>query len=259
MSTQPFRIELANDHHIVGDAHDGDGPSYVFLHGLGSVRTGEKSESLRLHAKSRDHGFLRFDMRGHGESSGQLGTVPVSELIADVVRILERTGPAYVIGSSLGGLVGAHAAAARPDLVRRLALLAPAFGLMPNITAHIDKQNRMSTSEGLNFEVLPEVIEDALALDERSLPTRITVPTLIVHGTDDDVIPQMVSEHFFAAMPAAQKQLWIVPGGDHRLNTVATEIWQRTDELPDGNFPDSAPSDSAPSGSTPPNRGPANP
>ena len=249
MSTKPFRIELANDHYIVGDAHDGDGPTYVFLHGLGSVRTGEKSESLRLHAKARDHGFLRFDMRGHGESSGRLGHVPVSEMIADAVRILERTGPAYVIGSSLGGLVGAHAAALRPDLVRRLALLAPAFGLMPNLTAHIDEQNRMSTNEGLSFDVLPEVIADARALDERSLPTRITVPTLIVHGTDDDVIPQIVSERFFAAMPPTQKQLWIVPEGDHRLNTVATEIWHRTDKLPDAVLPETERPDAGPANS----------
>src|SRR5690606_8023100 len=117
VSTQPFRIELAGDHYIVGDSHEGDGPAYVFLHGLGSVRTGEKSESLRMHAHTKKRSFQRFDMRGHGESSGQLGRIPVSELINDAILVLERTGPAVLIGSSLGGLVGAHVAAQRPDLV----------------------------------------------------------------------------------------------------------------------------------------------
>lgn len=232
MSTQPFRIEFANDHHLVGDSHDGDGPCYVFLHGLGSVRTGEKSESLRNHAHARGQAFLRFDLRGHGESSGQLGRVAVSELIADVVRVLERTGPANLVGSSLGGLVGAHAAALRPDLVKRLALLAPAFGLMPKLSKRVDAQGCLTTGEGTPFYVEPEVILDAEQLDERSLPQRLTVPTLLVHGTADDIIPPIVSEMFFAAMTSEHKQLWIVPDGDHRLNTVATEIWHRIDALP---------------------------
>ncbi|MCK5941116.1 MAG: alpha/beta fold hydrolase [Planctomycetes bacterium] len=232
MSTTTFRLELDGGHHIVGDERAGDGPHYVFLHGLGSVRAGEKSASLLAHASARGRGFLRFDMRGHGDSSGQLGRVAVSELVADGVRILERTGPANVVGSSLGGLVAAHVAARRPDLVRRLALLAPAFGLMPRIRQHLDQDGFMHTSEGPSFFVEPRVRDDAESLDEQGLPTRLQVPTLLVHGSDDDIIPQQVSEWLFASIPHEHKQLWIVPGGDHRLNTVATDIWRRLDELP---------------------------
>tara|TARA_R110002072_G_scaffold174303_3_gene329383 strand:+ start:79222 stop:79926 length:705 start_codon:yes stop_codon:yes gene_type:complete len=231
VSTQPFRIELADDHHIVGDSHDGNGPSYVFLHGLGSVRTGEKSESLREHARARGHGFMRFDLRGHGDSSGKLGQIPVSELIADTIKVLEHNGPAILVGSSLGGLVGAHVAAARPDLVPQLALLAPAFGLMPKLSQRVDEDGCLMTGEGVKFYVEPNVLKDAEQLDERSLASRIQVPTLIVHGTADDVIPQIVSEMFFAGMTHEDKQLWIVPDGDHRLNMAAPEIWQRLDAL----------------------------
>lgn len=232
MATTAFRIELDGGHYLVGDERQGARPNYVFLHGLASVRAGEKSASLLAHAAARGQGFVRFDMRGHGESSGQLGQVSVSELIDDAERVLARSGPANVIGSSLGGLVAAHLAARRPDLVRRLALLAPAFGLMPHIREHIDANDYMHTSEGPSFHVEPHVIEDAERLDERGLPQRLQVPTLLVHGTDDDIIPPQTSERFFAAMPYPNKQLWLVPGGDHRLNTVADEIWQRIDALP---------------------------
>lgn len=231
MTTEPFRLDLGDDQFVVGDERPGDGPSYVFLHGLGSVREGEKSASLLEHARRRGRGFLRFDMRGHGESSGRLGQVAVTELIADAERVLERTGPAVVVGSSLGGLVGAHVAARRPELVHHLALLAPAFGLMPRIRERLDEQGRMWTSNGDAFEVEARVIADAEALDERSLPQRLQVSTLLVHGTADDVIPHAVSERFHAAMAHADKHLWIVPDGDHRLNTVAAEIWRRIDEL----------------------------
>ncbi len=234
MATTPFRIDLGGGHHLVGDERAGASPAYVFLHGLTSARLGEKSESLLAHAKSRGRGFLRFDLRGHGESSGVLGRVAVSELVDDAVKVLERTGPAIVVGSSLGGLVAAHAAAARPDLFRSLALLAPAFGLMPRIRDHIDNDGVMHTAQGASFFVDPRVRDDAEALDERGLPARVAVPTLLVHGTADDVIPQQVSEWFFGAMAAPKKQLWVVPQGDHRLNTVVTEIWQRVDSMAEG-------------------------
>lgn len=229
----PFRLDLGDGEHVVGDELPGRGPTYLFLHGLGSVRTGEKSNSLLAHAETRGRAFLRIDLRGHGASSGRLGKVAISELIADVVRVLESRGPAVVVGSSLGGLVGAHAAAARPELVTGLALLAPALGLMANLADRLDGQGRMWTREGQGFTVEPRVLADAKALDEKGLPGRLRVPTLVVHGTADDVIPHRASERFFAAIAAPRKDLWIVPEGDHRLNTVAAAIWPRLDALVD--------------------------
>lgn len=231
MTTTPFCLELSGGGRVVGDERDGDAPRYVFLHGLGSTRVGEKSASLLEHARARGRGFLRFDMRGHGASSGQLGRVKVSELIDDAVRILQRTGPAVVVGSSLGGLVAAHAAAARPDLVERLALLAPAFGLMPALSQRLDARGFLQLENGSGFHVTHEVRADAESLDESSLPAQVGAPTLIVHGTDDDVVPRRASEWFAAAKSTGATQLWIVEGGDHRLNDVASEIWRRTDAL----------------------------
>lgn len=228
---RPIRFDLGAGEHVVGDELPGATPVYVFLHGLGSVRAGEKSTSLLAHAAATGRGFVRFDQRGHGESSSRIGLVAVSDLIGDAVRMLEHTGPAIVVGSSLGGLVGAYAAAARPELVRGLALLAPALGLLPNLANRLDPQGRLWTREGNGYRVEPRVLADAMGLDERGLPARLRVPTLVVHGTADDVIPHRASERFFAAIPATTKQLWLVPGGDHRLNLFATEIWRRLDAM----------------------------
>jgi pimeloyl-ACP methyl ester carboxylesterase len=226
-----FRLDLGGGEFVAGDELRGEAPLYLFLHGLGSVRCGEKSTSLFAHAQRQGRGCVRFDQRGHGESSGRLGVTLVSELITDAVRMLERTGPAIVVGSSLGGLVGAFAAAARPDLVRALALLAPALGMMTNLAALLDPAGRLWTSDGRGFVVEPRVLADAKALDELRLPARLCVPTLVVHGTADAVIPCRASERFFAAIGHPQKDLWLVPDGDHRLNTVAAAIWPRLDRL----------------------------
>ncbi len=230
-ATRPIRFDLGAGEFVVGDELPGARPAYVFLHGLGSVRAGEKSNSLLAHAAAHGRGCVRIDMRGHGESSSRIGKVAVSELIADAVRVLEHAGPALVVGSSLGGLVGAYAAAARPELVRGLALLAPALGLMSDLARRLDPMGRLWTREGNGYHVEPRVLADAQSLDERGLPARIHAPTLVVHGTDDDVIPPFVSERFFRALAAAEKNLWIVPGGDHRLHLFANEIWRRFDAL----------------------------
>jgi pimeloyl-ACP methyl ester carboxylesterase len=204
-----FRLDVGVGEFVCGDELPGDRPAYVYLHGLGSVRAGEKSASLMAHAARQGRGCLRFDMRGHGESSGKLGRTLVSDLIADAIAVLQQTGPAIVIGSSLGGLVG----------------------LLPNLSQRLDPMGRMWTREGQGFRVEPPVLADAAALDERALPKRLTMPTLVVHGTADDVVPYRQSERFHAALAAHTKDLWLVPDGDHRLNAVAAAIWPRADRL----------------------------
>jgi pimeloyl-ACP methyl ester carboxylesterase len=229
--TAPFELLLDDGARLRGDALAGAEPGYLYLHGLGALRSGEKSSSLLAHAGSCGRACLRIDQRGHGDSSGRLGHVTISELIGDVLRVLDHTGPRLVVGSSLGGLVAAFAAAARPDLVPALCLLAPAFGFVAGLEHRLDAQGRLWTSEGVGFEVAPRVLADARRLDERTLPGRLPMPLLIVHGTADAIVPASASERFHAAIPHAAKELWLVPGGDHRLVTVAADVWPRLDRL----------------------------
>lgn len=231
--TAPFLLPLPSGSALRGDALPGREPGYVYLHGLGSVRAGEKSASLLRHAAERERAFLRIDQRGHGESPGTLGDVTIGELIADVQRLLDVTGPRVLVGSSLGGLVAAFAAAARPDLVPSLCLLAPAFGFVAGLERHLDAEGRLWTTEGKCFPVSERVLADARTLDEVALPQRLPMPVLVVHGAADDVVPPSASERFVAAIPHARKRLWLVPDGDHRLNTVAAEVWPRLDRLLD--------------------------
>ncbi len=229
--TRPFRLDRPDGQFVVGDELPGRAPTWLWLHGLGSVRSGEKSTSLLAHARTRGERFLRIDMRGHGESSGRVGAVPLSHVIADLVHLLDHCGETVVVGTSLGGLVGAYATALRPERVRALALVAPAFGLMSNLAALLDSEGCLTTSNGVRFPVLADVLADALALDERSLPRRLSVPVLLAHGTADEVIPHRASERFFAAIPHARKQLCLIQDGDHRLAAAAPTIWPRIDAL----------------------------
>lgn len=228
---RPFRLEVGAGEAIVGDELPGTGPGYLFLHGLGSGRAGQKSETLLAHARAHGRALLRYDLRGHGSSCGKLGRSTISELIDDAIAALALRGPTVVVGASLGGVVAAHVAARRPDLVAGLALVAPAFGLMSGLRQRLDPRGRMWTREGHGFVVEERVLADAEALDEAGLPGRIRVPTLVAHGLADDVIPHRVGERFFDALAAPKKDLWLVPEGDHRLAAQAPALWPRLDAL----------------------------
>lgn len=158
-----------------------------------------------------------------------IGQVTVRELIDDAVAMLEHLGPSLVVGSSLGGMVGAFAAARRPDLVTGLCLLAPAFGFLRALERTLDPQGRLWTTDGRSFPLLPGVLADARTHDEDNLPARLSMPLFVVHGDQDAVVPPARSERFCAAVPHARRELWIVPGGDHRLDLVTEQIWPRLD------------------------------
>ena len=205
---------------LAGDHLPGAPPAFVYLHGLSSVRAGEKSDALLRRAAARGRAFARFDFRGHGTSSGEIGRITLTDLIADTETVLRHVGRSVLVGSSLGGLVGALTAARRPDLVAALVLLAPAFGFLPRLAAHerTGEGLILVTSEWSEIRLHPGVLEDARLYDEEQLPAQLPMPVLVAHGEHDEVVPAAASQQFFAHVPHARKELWIVPGGDHRLN-----------------------------------------
>jgi pimeloyl-ACP methyl ester carboxylesterase len=96
----------------------------VFLHGLS-----DSSESWAEVTPEvmRDHRVLCLDFRGHGESGRAPGTYRLQDYASDVTALIEQVagGATTLVGHSLGGLVAAHLAGARPALVRAVFLEDP--------------------------------------------------------------------------------------------------------------------------------------
>ena len=103
----------------------GSGPPLVLVHGLGGMATNWRLVAPALVAERR---LIVPDLPGHGGSE-PLRDAPNLDPFADaVLAILEAEDavPAAWVGHSLGGLVGLHAAATRPDAVTGLVLAAAA-------------------------------------------------------------------------------------------------------------------------------------
>lgn len=92
----------------------GAGPPVLLLHGL--MGCGATWGTVAAWLPGR---VLAPDARGHGRSQAR-GPWTVERMAQDAAELLDREGPAVVVGHSMGGLHGLVLAARRPDLVRAL-------------------------------------------------------------------------------------------------------------------------------------------
>jgi pimeloyl-ACP methyl ester carboxylesterase len=93
-----------------------DGPTVAFLHGV----SGSSLTYGWLPAEITDgRRILRIDLRGHGASDRAPGTYVLERYGADVVAVLRElaTGPAVLVGHSLGGSTAWWVAQNHPELL----------------------------------------------------------------------------------------------------------------------------------------------
>ncbi|WP_081721505.1 alpha/beta hydrolase family protein [Levilactobacillus namurensis] len=175
-------------------------PVAIIAHGLGG-----NYQELGGYARqlaSRGYMAYAFDFPGgtmNGKSTGVKQTqmsvrTEERDLVAVIKQITAQKAAqshrVLLVGGSQGGVVSALAASDHPDLVKRLALMYPAFSI-----TH-DAQNRYASSHAipqttdiLGFTVGRAYYQPLLRMDVTKAATRYPGPVLIVHGSADDIVP----------------------------------------------------------------------
>lgn len=109
----------------------GTGQPLLLLHGItdSAAYWGATARALSAHFD-----VIALDQRGHGESDAPAQGYRMTHYVADAVAVLDALTrePAFVIGHSFGGWVGARLAAQHPDRVCALALEDPPFREFPD-------------------------------------------------------------------------------------------------------------------------------
>jgi pimeloyl-ACP methyl ester carboxylesterase len=107
-------------HHAAGT----NGPPILLIHGFGADRMSWLVNLQKLSAAGK---IYTLDLPGHGETP-LAGAGRLDDLACAVTETIDTSGigPTDIVAHSLGGSVAIAVAAARPDLVRSLALIAAA-------------------------------------------------------------------------------------------------------------------------------------
>jgi hypothetical protein len=175
-------------------------PIVLILHGFAGHKIGQQRLYVALAQQLAAAGIaaLRFDFRGCGDSEGEYDRMTLSGMLSDAVNVLHSlkslegvdSARVGIVGVSLGGLVAAQLAAAHPEKVHALALLAPVASgkqWVADRKLHSTKEGEFSWSQSLGKTLHGQFVEEFLSADGAGALTRCDhIPLLHFQGDEDD-------------------------------------------------------------------------
>lgn len=227
-----------------------DAPSVVLVEGLGYGRWMWRWLAADL---AEDYHVVLPDNRGTGDSDAPEGPYTIAEMAADLDAVLGDAGvdAAHVVGASMGGMI-AMRYALDFERVRSLVLLSTSHGgddavPVPDATRErmfsvpddadereaIRSKMRPAVSDGFSArepDLVADIVDWRLESDAPAHARRaqgaaveafdvadelagVDVPTLVLHGTDDRVLPVENGRLVADAIPGATFET--VEGGPH--------------------------------------------
>lgn len=209
-----------------------DRPGVVFLCGYASDMTGTKASFLAECCAAGNISFLRFDYRGHGQSSGDFSTCTIGDWFTDALEIFDQLtiGPQILVGSSMGGWMAMLLAMRRPERIRALIGIAAA----PDFTEDLmwDKfsaaQRADLQQDGVIYDenappherapITLRLIEEARQHLILRAPIDIQCPVRLLQGMQDQDVPWDYAPRIAAAVTNPDVRITLIKDGDHRLS-----------------------------------------
>ena len=198
-----------------------------------------------------DNGFncIRYDLRGHGQSGGPRGKLSSYKLFIEdlhelVLEVSKDQLPIYLLGHSLGGLIthmyavthqdvdGIITSGAPTDFVKDvlpLRILGPKllswYSVKTNFAddqlSRIPSVERHYIDDPLNLKKMyGSLVGQSLVKGVRYLKKHLDnhhVPTLLMHGSNDKIVPHFMSEAMYITIKHEDKTLKIYEDSYHEI------------------------------------------
>ena len=184
-------------------------PGVVIVHGAGS-RKQNHADFARL-ATAAGWAALAFDLAGHGDSEPPMSGAAVDDVIGMARLIASQdgvdAGRVAVRGSSLGGFLAIHAAAASQEIAGVIAICPAGQEHLASGLRSGRLEMRVGDPVGLEAWLLAQDIGEAV---ERIAPR----PLVLMHAEGDTQIPSDRSRDLYERAGGPRK-LIIAAGGAH--------------------------------------------
>lgn len=220
-------------------------PTVAFVSGLGYGRWMWNWQRDRLKS---EYEVIVWDNRGAGDSDVPHGPYTVSEMAGDLEAVLSAAdrSPVHIIGASMGGMI-AQQYALEYDRVASLSLLCTTPGgdeaesipaetqermfsvpddadereairwkMEPALTGEWKAENGDAIEQIVDWRLESDASEAArkaqaaavMDFDVSDRLDEIEVPTLVIHGTEDRVVPTANSEILHDSLPNSDLELF---------------------------------------------------
>ncbi len=208
-SAHRVAFQVGGGVHVGGRLYPGgpEAPCILFFHGNGEIAA-DYDELAPLY-KQMGITLLVVDYRGYGTSAG----MPTStSLLADAVAVFERLSDLladqwlmpsrlYVMGRSLGSAAAIEVASYAGERLAGLVVesgFADSFALLARMGVRVQGVDEARDGFGNAAKI-----------------ARIGMPTLIIHGKNDVLIPATEGQELYDRSGATDKRLLLIPGAGH--------------------------------------------
>lgn len=190
-----------------------EAPTILYFHGNGETAV-DYDEVAKFYLGKELNLFVAT-YRGYGWSEG---TPTATDMIQDSTTIFQElkiyleknkfTGPIIVMGRSLGSVSAIQICSQYKDDIKGMVLESAFADTLP-----------LLETLGVNLQSCSLAEEDGF--ENKKAIEAITLPTLILHGSNDTLIPMSQAEKLQIFCGARAKKFFLIPGADHNTTISA--------------------------------------